>query len=91
MRSFRWLTWRRDLVVGLIGAVLCAAVLVPVGWLRIQDERRQAEETRGKLEAREAEIREAHELVMRRRDQSLRALAQLQADHAKKMEGRDKE
>lgn len=57
MRRFPWLNWRRDLAAGLIGSVIATALLVLIGWSRIQDEKAQTHVAWCEMEAREAECR----------------------------------
>jgi len=68
----RWPTWRRDLVAGVIGAILVVAVLVPVGWSQIQTERDRAEA----IERDAAEARARLEALLRAEHDAQTALAE---------------
>ncbi len=61
MSDFGWQGLRRDLLAGLVGATISAAVLVPVGWVRISAEQRQSQRLRRELMDRDDARRERAE------------------------------
>jgi hypothetical protein len=69
--------WRRDLLTGLLAAVLTVAVLVPLGWAALEQQRQRAEDDhRQALEA----ARLARQEAAQARDQAQRALVEQAAD-----------
>ena len=46
MQVLSWRTWRHDIFVGLLASCLTAAVLGPLGWVRVRDARQEAQQAR---------------------------------------------
>ena len=71
-----WPSWRRDLLFAVLGAVLSAAVLVPVGWSRLRAEQERAEAYERGLKAAEAEAKAAEDRARQQAMEVMNAMTQ---------------
>jgi uncharacterized protein involved in type VI secretion and phage assembly len=77
-----WTNWRRDLVVGVLTAIMTAAVLVPIGWAAVRDQRDEANAARERAEEARLRAEQTRAEAEQQRLQAQRNLVERAADAA---------